>query len=294
METYPRPLVSTATFVLDPGSQELGDPQRNIPGKPTPRRKITNQHFGRCLITGYLQGWYRGTAAGRPASLLLLDFRFTFTKKRKYRYTFGEIKLSIEDSPTVEPDVVDMYPRDINGVGKSTSEFGDKTPSTESFRLYTAKQTDTQNPERDNVCRWLIDESPDKGIPDFLPCAVVIAENGKPFKVAIEVRVTASLAFVADPGSWGLYAHLWKDEPLVFTDGAETGRFPALPVTFPNMDWSRLSEEQWQILVPFPRMSEVSPSNPFLICRTKYRNKQRTQLNWEEAPCEWLVSTNYL
>lgn len=260
----PESLQSTTTFVLDPSSQELGDPIRNTPGKLGPRRKVTDQHFGRCLITGYLQGWHRVTASGHPASLLLFHFNFTFTKRRKFRYKFGEIKLTIEDSEDVKPDIVDMYPHNIPGTTAAESEVGDKTVTMEEMRVYAVKQTNCQNPERDNVCRWLIDESPGKGIPDFFPCAVVISDNGKPFKVDIEVRVTASMALVTDPGSWGLYAHLWKDDPLEFNNW-QVGRFPALPVSLSSMDWSTISDKQWKWLVPFPLLSKVVPWSSLLI-----------------------------
>lgn len=284
-------LQSTSVFDIDPDALELG-PIRNAAGQTGPRIKITDKHFGRCLITGYLRGWHKGTVSGRSASLLLFHFHFHFTAKKIFRYTSAGIKFTFSSSASpetsldIEPDVSDFYPWKVygNAIMETKSwKFDTRTsagrcspPAASSIppsinneseftvgrrlEIHGMKQSKTTNRNQDNVCRWTIFENPatQHGIPDFFACAIVVFDNGQPFKVSVEVKAYASLEIVVDPRSWGLVTHLWKDDPLMFDGDAPLACLPPLPIQVEGSDWSKINEEQWQKLVPFPGEYEVA------------------------------------
>jgi len=284
---------STSAFQLDTESLELG-PTRNPQGQKGPRRKVTDQHFGRCLITGYLQGWYKGTVSGQPASLLLFSFHFHFTDKQRFRYKCAGIKLafsnitvasSAETSRDSAPEVSEFFPWRVYGnaimetkrwrFDLSTSAGVGPLPISLSTQPSVRKETEfvvgqrleihgmkhstTKDQNRNNICRWSILENPaaEHGIPDFFACAVVVIDNGGPFKVDVGVKITASLGILGDPRSWPLIAHLWKDDPLLFQDDGVPGSFPPLSTRPDDSDWSKITESQWQQLVPFPEEYQV-------------------------------------
>lgn len=278
-QTYSR----TALLELDRHSGELG-PQRNSTPDEVNRKnalhRVLNQHT---YITADLGQVIFGSFNGKPACLIVFDFKFRFEADSRLRFKRAEIAIRFEAtpdstrklSPKDDPVISNFAPKKI--YGNTTTEnhawsYGIAIPCMVSLgpmqagaQLHVERATsfqkgyrmeilgrgfkDTKHEEENEVI-WTVKENSKQkdGIPDQLKFAVILGYSGR---FQADIKVTAEADFKLKLFGWP-----WpRDDPVLFRPTEGFGMSAETPRWFP--DFETIKEEEWTELLPLCREGQV-------------------------------------